>query len=102
MAVEDVGIKVRSQWRNQMEQEKKLKPFAKETALQMTLAEYMKTTMLEELKGPSGQAMIKRLTEALTFQILQAIERELRAMAADSGGQMDIEQALARLQLRKQ
>ena len=85
-----------------MEQEKKQKPFAEETALQMTLVEYMKTTMLDELKGPSGQAMIKRLTEVLTFQILQAIERELRAMAKESGGHMDIEQVLARLQLRKQ
>jgi len=74
---------------------------AKKKTVQMTLGEYMTKTMLDRLRGPSGQAMIRRLTDILTFQILQTIERELRAMAKESGGQLDIERVLARLKLPK-
>jgi hypothetical protein len=75
---------------------------ARKKTVQMTLGQYMTKTMLERLKGPSGQAMVRQLTDILTFQILQMIERELRAMAKESGGQLDIERVLTRLKLPKQ
>jgi hypothetical protein len=65
-------------------------------AVQMTLGEYMTKTMLERLRGPSGQAMVRQLTDVITRSVVASISVELRAMAKESGGLVDINEFLAR------
>lgn len=69
----------------------------KKTVIEMTLGEYMKKTMLEQLAGPSGQAMVRQLSEVITRAVVQGIAVELRAAAKLNGGLVDVEQFLARL-----
>jgi hypothetical protein len=70
---------------------------AKKKTVQMTLGEYMTKTMLERLRGPSGQATVRRLTEVITRSVVETIAVELRAAAERNGGLVDVEEFLARL-----
>jgi len=40
--------------------------------------------------------MLRGLSELITSQVMQVIAREMRAMAKETGGQIDVEEFLAR------
>ena len=69
---------------------------SKNKTVQMTLGDFMKESLLTRLRGPEGQAMLRGLSELITSQVMQVIAREMRAMAKETGGQVDVEQFLAR------
>lgn len=70
---------------------------AKKKTVQMTLGEYMTKTMLDRLQGPSGKAMVRQLTEVITRAVVERITVELRAMATQNGGLVNVEEFLGRL-----